>query len=141
MDFNYDINAIIINLEVIGKLDVGSKLSTRGKHFNINPAGITQCLIRYKNWDDREITYEKIKLLIQDVQKLIDPSKSYFITLELKNINDFYEYIHKILTKAFKGMSSLLLTYDNDKMFISKIQIELDKLKRLIEDTNKNIQQ
>lgn len=139
MNFNYDFNTIIINLEVISKLDSGNKLSTRGEFFNIDPPGILQCIRRYKNWDDRNLTYEKIKLLIQDIQKLIDPEKSHFVALSFKNSNEFYTYINTLLHKTYKGMSSLLLTYSDDKSFTSKIQIEIDKLKRIIEETNKYI--
>lgn len=136
MDFNYDANLIIINLETLGKLNKGNKLNTRNMYFSIDPANWYQGIVRYHRWEDRNLTYEKIKNLMEDVQLIIDPTKSYFTIFEYKNIHDFYLYINPMLNSAYIGIGTLMLTYEEDKTFISKIKVLLDKVKRLIDKTS-----
>lgn len=122
---------IVINLKLLGKLEMGVKLNTRGSYFSIDDTRWDQGVRRMWRGDNRDSTYEKISELIKDTKELLEKDSS----------DEFKEFLIPILKLATKGLCSLKETYSSDKTFLSKIDLEIETMERIIKrmDPNFNI--
>ena len=100
-----------------------------------------QTVKRFIRRDDRSLTYSKIKQILFELQQVIKQytKESYVNKIKL------FEYLYPILNKAHTGLNILKDTYDNDKTFQSKMEVEIhivemtiDNLKRELEYCMKN---
>lgn len=128
-----DFKSLIINLKIIGKINSGEKLNTRNKYFTIDQASILQGPLRAYRRDDRNVTCEKIAILVKEVHELIESTdmnkvKSFGFEDET---DDFNEYMKPIIEDAVKGLSNLKITYEKDNTFLAQMDLEIDNLVRL----------
>jgi hypothetical protein len=121
---------LIAKLKLIGLLMNGDKINT--KYMVVQPAGFTTKVSRTFYKDDRQDTLD---FLISTIQKSFDLLATQIDIKKDKNAlcNIFSINIVKDLKKSIEGLQHLKYTYDDDKLFICKIDF-------LIEDTEAKIQ-
>lgn len=114
---------IVINLKLLGELEMGVKLNTRENFFSIDDTRWDQGVRRTWRGDSRNSTYEKISELVSESKNLLE---------EQKDNDEFKEFMIPILKNAVKGLSSLKDTYSSDKTFLSKIDLEIETMERMV---------
>ena len=127
---------IVIDLLVLGRLDFGMKLNTKGKSFTIDNYGYLQSASRFYRKDDRLDTVNRIEQLIKNLglfiaKLLVELDKCDYLNTnqlpteyEYIRINNLYSYIEK----AYKGLENLSQTYIDDTNTWAKLSIEKDNL-------------
>jgi hypothetical protein len=119
----------IINLKILGELEMGVKLNTRERYFTLDDTTWYQGLNRKWRGDTRDSTYEKVSQLVTETKELLESNEP-----NLENtIEEFVNFMVPIIDKAKKGLRSLQETYTADKTFISQIDLEISVLERIIQ--------
>ncbi len=129
-----DYKTIVINLSVLGKIDSGCKINTRGKYFELHHKTIYQSIVRFVYKEDRSMTISKLESLLNCVSEFV---------LNQKNLSD---YLANLIEHAILGLNILKQTYESDITFSSELELvrnnlqELLILKRPTYDVEKNVQ-
>jgi len=127
-----DIKTTIVNLGIIGQLDIGMKLSTSEKIFVIYNDTLYQGVLRFLYKENRKHTFDKIVQLVRDINTVVnDESMIKNSGLNFKDTNDFNEYIKPIIEQAIIGLEKLKETYLVDKTYTIQLNIEIENLKRI----------
>lgn len=134
MNMSIDWKLTILNLKMLGQIDTGTKLNTRGNEFTLDDCNIFQGIYRYYRRDDRCHTLTKIEQLVRNVQTLVNH------LIDGKNVhtvqNGFpYITIDKIaldIENGMNGLEKLRDTYNHDKTTSTKLEIEISCLKDVL---------
>jgi hypothetical protein len=124
-----DIKTVLINLTILGQITTGTKLNTREKYFTLDINNWSQGLKRLYRRDDRNVTYEKISLLIKQVEELVKMSDKNNIGYTEE---EFYQELVPIITSTVTGLEYLKNTYDDDRTFVAQIDYEVNILNRIL---------
>ena len=124
--------SILINLKILGELEIGVKLNTRERYFELDDPSWYQGARRKWRGDTKQSAYEKISELILDTKEMLENSTTDPSSLE-NSLEEFNAFMVPILEKASKGLRSLQETYSYDKTFISQIDLEINVLERMIQ--------
>jgi len=122
---------IVINLKLLGELEMGVKLNTRENFFSIDDTRWDQGARRMWRGDSRNSSYEKISELVSETKNLLE---------EQKESDEFKKFMIPILKNATKGLRSLKDTYSSDKTFLSKIDLEIETMERIIKQLEPDYQ-
>ena len=131
-----EIKNLIIDLKVISEISQGDKLNTLEKHLLIDSVSMYQTVKRFIRRDDRSLTYSKIKQILFELQQVIKQytKESYVNKIKL------FEYLYPILNKAHTGLNILKDTYDNDKTFQSKMEVEIHIVEMTIDNLKRELE-
>lgn len=121
---------IVINLKLLGELEMGVKLNTRENYFSIDDTRWDQGARRMWRGDSRNSTYEKVSELVSETKQMLETE------IKKNNNDEFKQFMIPILEKASKGLRSLKDTYTSDKTFLSKIDLEIETMERIIKRLN-----
>ena len=134
-DFTYD--DILINLKLIGQLKEDEKLRIYNNSIDIDNR-YAQSIMRLLYGDSRDATVEFISGLVMaskmQSHKLldqIDPSDS---TTDNKDLKHKLNNLTSDLTSCLNGLDKLKITYRNDHVFRSKIEVIADRIRVIIEN-------
>ncbi len=125
-----DIKTIVINLTILGQITTGIKLNTREKYFTLDNLNWYQGMKRLYRRDDRNVTCEKISLLIKQFEEIMNLEDK--TSIGYKNQEEFNYQLKPIIENAITGLSYLKNTYEDDKTFIAQIDFELNILNRIL---------
>lgn len=137
-DLSESFKTMIINLKVLGNLNPNNKLNTKEKYLTIDE-GPSQRIKRYYRGDDRNLTREKINLLIKDLQNFIETIPTVYITLKFDSSEELYDYILTTIKQTKTGLLNLRETYNGDATFVPQLDIEISDLVRIIERLRKKV--
>lgn len=128
MEVNSD---LIARLKLIGLLNKGDKIDT--KYMVVQPCGIITKIARSLGKDDR---YDTLEFLNITIQKSFELLTSQLDVKKDKNAlcNMFAINIVKDLKKSIDGINHLKDTYDNDKLFICKLDFLSEEVQVKIQD-------
>lgn len=134
-DFTYD--DILINLKLIGQLKEDEKLRIYNNSIDIDNR-YAQSIMRLLYGDSRDATVEFISGLVMaskmQSHKLldqIDPSDS---AADNKDLKHKLNNLTSDLTSCLNGLDKLKITYRNDHVFRSKIEVIADRIRVIIEN-------
>jgi len=122
-----DIKQIIVNLIILGQLDTGMKLNTRNKSFELDEYNWYQGFTRLVRRDDRNITVDKIEILVKDTTALVNSIISGETSEEIITLHKIREYIEQ----GISGITKLRETYAYDKTTWAKLGFEIESLEKL----------
>jgi len=110
---------IIINLKIIGKIEVNQKLITRDTYLNIEKNSIIpEWFRRWNRQDDRHETLKKINKVVDSSIHLYKENKK--------------EDLKSYLIECIKGLNNLKETYSICNQTKSRLEIIIDKINHLI---------
>lgn len=114
-----DYEEIIINLKIIGKIEVNQKLITRDTYLNIEKNSIIpEWFRRWNRQDNRNEALKKINKVVDESVKLLSE----------KNSQDLRDY----MSESIKGLNHLKETYSICNQTKSRIEIIIDKINQSI---------
>lgn len=123
-----DIKQIIVNLIILGQLDTGMKLNTRGDSFELDEYNWYQGFTRLiRRGEDRNITVKKIEILVKDTSVLVNSIISGETPEDIITLFKIREYIEQGIT----GLTKLKETYACDKTTWAKLGFEIESLEKL----------
>jgi hypothetical protein len=132
-DLNDSYKNMIIDLKVISKLKVSNKLNTTKKNLIIDDNyKLLQPFVRYYRQDNKELTYNKIKSLIKDVQQFMENIEVDYVTLKYDSSDELYKELLLVLEESKTGLLNLRETYETDTTFVPQLDIEISSLIRII---------
>ena len=112
---------IVINLNVISKIEQNKKLVTTGTYLNIEKdAYFPEAIRRWFRGDCRDDSIKKIDLVV---------NKGIFL---LNNNEDIKDY----LIKSKKGINNLIETYSKCEQTKARLETIIDNIDRAIGETN-----
>lgn len=134
-NFTYD--EVLVNLKLIGQLKEDEKLRVYNNAIDIDNR-YAQSVMRLLYGDSRDVTIDFISGLVSSAKshshKLIDQ------IIPSDNSNDGKDIKHKLnnltsdLTSCLNGLDKLKITYRNDHVFRSKIEVIADRIRVIIEN-------
>ena len=133
-----DIKNTIVNLIILGQLDTGMKLNTRGKIFVLDDYNLYQGIFRFIRRDDRNITLEKLELLVKDVKTIVETLNDALNNDNQNNTNtvDYEITLEKMKEHIGQGLSGLYKlreTYIDDKTMWARLNFEIGTLEQINE--------
>jgi len=130
-------NILIVNLKILGRVEVGSKLISKGTYLIIDPIKWYQPIVR-KLWhhEDRTYSYNKISNMVKEIYELLDDKKSYTY-LRFTGENEMYNHLVPILERAKSGLINLKDTYQDDKTFSEQLDTEINNVHYIIVEIKK----
>lgn len=131
-----DLKTLIVNLKILGSIEVGTKLSTRDRIFELSFPSIPQTLLRkFYYCENRNLSLEKIINIVKDLRKLMeyeDTSHLPYAVLNFKNKEEFNEYIKPIIKQTIVGLTNMRETYSDDKTYVAKLDLEIQTIERML---------
>ena len=126
-----DIEELIINLKVIGSIEVNQKVITRGKYLNIEPISIIPEAVR--RWWRQDNRYETIKKVNEIVDIAIRESIKQK-NMKPDNVNEDYTVsfltISDYLPGVIGGLKNLKQTYSTCIITSCQIDSVIDKINK-----------
>ena len=122
----------IINLKILANLTTGSKINSRNvknKQIEIENPSIYQGLLRLYRRNDRHETLEFIGSLVKDLSEILNETA--IPKYGFQSSDEFFSYIQPIIKSAIDGISTLLITYEEDLTFKSVLSVEIENLIRI----------
>ena len=155
MTFNLLMDKIFVDLKILAKLPQNGKLNTiYNNQLYLENDSILQGIYRFLKGDSRTKTIEKIEDLINTSKQLANsllqsssmniyenstsPSK-----FEVSEFNKNYQQLKSLsneLKNSQKGINNLRVTYQNDTYVVSKLEVILENIKRLIVEIESGIE-
>lgn len=130
-DIEYD--EVLVNLKLIGQIKEDEKLRIHNNTLDIDTR-YGQSFMRWCSSDGRYVTVEFISSLIQSAyrysSKLLD---------EILTETDNRDFNHKLnnltadLNSCLNGLEKLKITYRNDHVFRSKLEVIIDRIRVTVE--------
>ena len=142
------IDKIFINLKIISLIKKNEKLSIKeDQEKSLTVDGNTnflyiQSIKRWINNDNRKKTLSYINNIIQNTFDSMDQIYENFNKEEKQNVfeeddESLLLRLSKELIKASDGLKNLRITYENDSVINSQIQLLLDKIQIKVDKINK----
>lgn len=118
---NPEINEIIVNLNILSKLEKNRKLITKQQYLNIDTSKtkITEAFSRWWREEGRDDTLKKIDWLVLK-------SEQY-----LKSNPEIEDY----LKNAISGLENLKQTYSNCTQTQARLDVIIDKINKITQNT------
>ena len=134
----------ILNLKIISKIKENDKLSSQKEIIRIDPPNLLQGIYRWINSEGREITLEKLTLIIDNTMKITEEllneerERTYINSVDFKENNSeiLQNYIIE-MTNSLLGLENLKKTYSLDISISSKIDLLLKKISTRIDKMSK----
>ena len=125
----------ILNLKIISKIKENDKLSSQKEIIKIDPPTLLQGVYRWINSEGREITLEKLTVIVESTMKITeelldkerDKNDTNYIDFKENNSEILQNYIIE-MTNSLLGLENLKKTYNNDISIASKIDLLLRKI-------------
>tara|TARA_B100000902_G_C27318915_1_gene923048 strand:- start:3068 stop:3454 length:387 start_codon:yes stop_codon:yes gene_type:complete len=123
---NPEVNEIIVNLNVLSKLEKNRKLITKQQYLNIDTSKtrITEAFSRWWREEGRDDALKKIDWLIMK-------SEQY-----LKSNPEIEDY----LKNAISGLENLKQTYSNCTQTQARLDVIIDKINKITQNTLESIE-
>lgn len=110
-----EVEAIIVNLKVLHKLEPYQKLNTKLKHFTISTLGwVPDWARRWYFSQSRESDYQRLQDLYKCTFKLLEKKTNRYILPDLRN--------------SMKGLINLKKTYEGDITFSARMDYLMDSI-------------
>jgi hypothetical protein len=114
------LDKVLVNLRLISNLEEGDKLEkTKTGYMIIAKPGYTTAAWRFLGRFDRWSTLADIERLLRNAKSLVD-----------LNEPGTFQSLRDGFRLATKGLKNLKLTYVNDTLFCSRVDVMLDRLSR-----------
>ena len=155
MTFNILMDKIFVDLKILAKLPQNGKLNTiYNNQLYLENDSMFQGIYRFLIGDSRNKTIEKIEDLINTAKQLANsllqsssmniyeksttPSK-----FEISEFNKNFQQLKSLsneLKNSQKGINNLRVTYQNDTYVVSKLEVILENIKRLVVEIESGIE-
>lgn len=119
-------NQMILNLNTIGKLPEGSKLSTCKEYLTIDYSHPMQCIRRWYRGEHRDRTLLYIKSEINSAMY------AYKLLIETNTHSDEIKTLKSSLINCIFGLHNLCKTYYDDDNVISNLTLLIDDVEELV---------
>ena len=118
---NPEVNEIIINLNVLSKLEKNKKLITKQQYLNIDSSKnrITEAFSRWWREEGRDDTLKKLDLLIIKSEQYLKSNPE----------------IGGYLKNAISGLENLKQTYSNCTQTQARLDVLIDKINKMTQNT------
>jgi hypothetical protein len=155
MTFNILMDKIFVDLKILAKLPQNGKLNTiYNNQLYLENDSMFQGIYRFLKGDSRNKTIEKIEDLINTAKQIANsllqsssmniyekntsPSK-----FEISEFNKNFQQLKSLsneLKNSQKGINNLRVTYQNDTYVVSKLEVILENIKRLVVEIESGIE-
>lgn len=155
MTYNTIMDKILVDLKVLSKINQNGKLSTSSNSIHIENDKIYTPIMRYIYGDSRLKTVEKIQELINNSQQVsvsilqhscmnIYQRNNEPASIEIVEFNKNYQQLKLLsneLKNSIQGINNLLITYKDDANVCSKLEVNIDNIKRLVIEIESNLEE
>lgn len=138
IDNNKLIDTLHINLMVISKIIQNDKLIINNGILNIDRSYL-QSITRWYGSNDRKKTIDFINNIIEQTFKLIDDIivNQSFKTLSSESRDDILQRFRLELKNSINGLANLKITYINDNLMTSNIDVIIENINNKVIILNK----